>query len=59
MKNFKITEAVVNEILKGLGEVPTKFGRGLQDYLVRNIVEIKEEPKEAQVEPNLEEKPND
>lgn len=53
MKNYKITEAQVNELVEFCMSVPTRWGRQIQDYLTRNLEEIKEEPKEAQaVEPN-------
>ncbi len=57
MKNYQISEEAIKNLLLAMDEVPTKWGRGLQDYLRANVKEIKEEPK---VEPNLEEvKTND
>jgi len=62
MKNYQISEEAIKNLLLAMDEVPTKWGRGLQDYLRGNvkeiIEEIKEEPKEAQAEPNLEEVKN-
>lgn len=55
MKNFQISEEAIKNLLVAMDEVPTKWGRGLQDYLRANVKEIVEEPKEAQAEPNLEE----
>ena len=53
MKNYKITEQQVNELVEFCMNVPTRWGRQIQDF-IRGLEEIKEEAKE-EIKPNLEE----
>lgn len=50
MKEYKITEEAIKNLIIVMDEVPTKYGRALQDYLRQNVQEIKEEvlPKEEE-----------
>lgn len=46
MKIYTITEDKAQAIIRFCDDIPTRWGRQLQDYLSQNLVEVKEEPKE-------------